>query len=358
VKHTQIWIAVTFWTTSFAGAQTIPRRNVRHFGAFSSVAKGNDLSVAGIFAEARSPTSHSCDGAAVERVSAGYGLFSLRRVKPVLEFLALGHNMDLRPRILYILSTFALAFFFTFPSVASAAETKKEPNPMADPAVQLGEATFKTTCQACHGVGATGGIGPNLIQSPIVGNQKKFKNQADLVIAQGRPDKGMPAFGSQLSASQISDVVVYLHALMKVNELRGGGNEAFLKQVLVGDAAAGKRYFYGQGGCSHCHSSAGDLDGIAKKYDAKALESEFLMPSQNNVMAKVTLPFGKQVEGTLLHQDPFYVAIQTKDGWYRSWPVDTVKVQVKDPLAAHRKLLSEYTNKDIYNVFAYLETLK
>ncbi|MGH9615939.1 MAG: c-type cytochrome [Acidobacteriaceae bacterium] len=266
--------------------------------------------------------------------------------------------MDLMRRILSILSTLAVVFFFTFPYVASAAETKKEPKPMANPAVQRGEAIFKTTCEVCHGEGATGGIGPNLMQSPIVRNPEKFENQVNMVIAQGRPDKGMPGFGSQLSASQISDVVAYLRSLLKANELHGGGNEAFLKQILVGDAAAGKQYFYGQGGCSRCHSPAGALAGIAKKYDAGSLEKEFLLPSQDNVTATITLPSGKQVQGKLLYRDPFYVAIRTEDFSYRSWPVDTVKVQVKDPLKAHRKLLSEYSDKDIYNVLAYLETLK
>lgn len=267
--------------------------------------------------------------------------------------------MNRRQRIISILPALVLAFFFTAPSFAQSAESKAEqPNPMADPAVQRGEATFKTTCQACHGVKAIGGIGPNLVESPIVDNPRKFKDQVNMVIAQGRPTKGMPAFGSQLSASQISDVVAYLHALVTLNELAGGGQEAFLKQILVGNAAAGKQYFDGKGGCSRCHSATGDLAGVAKKYDPKTLEAQFLLPSQDNVTATVTLPSGEQMEGKLLHHDAFYVAIETKDGWYHSWPVDKVKVKVTDPLEAHRKLLSEYTNKDIYNVFAYLETLK
>ena len=37
---------------------------------------------------------------------------------------------------------------------------------------------------------------------------------------------------------------------------------------------------------------------------------------------------------------------------------DAVKVDVKDPLAAHRALLTKYTDSDMHNMLAYLETLK
>ena len=34
------------------------------------------------------------------------------------------------------------------------------------------------------------------------------------------------------------------------------------------------------------------------------------------------------------------------------------KVEVRDPLAEHRRLLAVYTDRDIHNVTAYLVTLK
>ena len=37
---------------------------------------------------------------------------------------------------------------------------------------------------------------------------------------------------------------------------------------------------------------------------------------------------------------------------------DVPKVEVSDPLEPTRKLLSEYTDKDMHNVTAYLVTLK
>jgi cytochrome c oxidase cbb3-type subunit 3 len=54
----------------------------------------------------------------------------------------------------------------------------------------------------------------------------------------------------------------------------------------------------------------------------------------------------------------FDVALRDSSGWYRSWPVDSVKIAVKDPLARHRELLSKYTDADMHNMLAYLETLQ
>jgi cytochrome c oxidase cbb3-type subunit 3 len=35
-----------------------------------------------------------------------------------------------------------------------------------------------------------------------------------------------------------------------------------------------------------------------------------------------------------------------------------VKVDVRDPLKAHRELMKRYTDADMHNLFAYLETLR
>jgi cytochrome c oxidase cbb3-type subunit 3 len=56
--------------------------------------------------------------------------------------------------------------------------------------------------------------------------------------------------------------------------------------------------------------------------------------------------------------DEFNVALRDGTGWYRSWPRDQVKVEVKDPLEKHRQMLYQYTDTDIHNLFTYLETLK
>lgn len=240
-------------------------------------------------------------------------------------------------------------------SVAGGAEK----NPMTAPQVQHGMARFEQSCAVCHGAGATGGMGPDLLESSLVRHDVNG-NLIGNVIQEGRVDKGMPAF-PMMSENDIADIAAYLHARIQVTssvESEGPIGGYSLKDLLTGNAAAGKQYFYGAGKCSTCHSPTGDLAGIAKKYSPADLESSFLDPPSQPVSATVSLPSGQTMRGTLLHLDDFYVAILDRDGHYHSWPLFQVGVHTTDPLAAHRQLLHTYTDKDIHNVFAYLETLQ
>jgi cytochrome c oxidase cbb3-type subunit 3 len=46
-------------------------------------------------------------------------------------------------------------------------------------------------------------------------------------------------------------------------------------------------------------------------------------------------------------------------GRYHSWPLRSgVTVELDDPLHQHLELLHTYTDKDIHDLFAYLETLQ
>ena len=222
-----------------------------------------------------------------------------------------------------------------------------------------GRATFEQSCAQCHGVKATGGTGPNLLGSSLV-RQDQDGNLIGGVIQEGRPDKGMPAFPS-LTSIQIGEIAAFLHARIALANTQPSGEDPEgypLKQLLTGNAEAGREYFDGRGGCATCHSPTGDLAGIASKYSPVELTAVFLHPAHDAVTATVTLRSGRKVTGRLLHDDGFYVAIVDEEGWYRSWPLDEVKVQTKDPLARHLDLLRNYTDKDIHDVFSYLETLK
>jgi hypothetical protein len=52
------------------------------------------------------------------------------------------------------------------------------------------------------------------------------------------------------------------------------------------------------------------------------------------------------------------IGVRDETGWYRSFSRDKVKVELQDPLAAHRKLLDKLTQKDVRNLFAYVYSLK
>jgi cytochrome c oxidase cbb3-type subunit 3 len=77
-------------------------------------------------------------------------------------------------------------------------------------------------------------------------------------------------------------------------------------------------------------------------------------------MVTVTPASGAKVEGHLDRIDDFIVVLTTADGMQRSFTRigDVPKVEIRDPLEAHRNLLTVYTDKDIHDVTAYLVTLK
>jgi cytochrome c oxidase cbb3-type subunit 3 len=237
----------------------------------------------------------------------------------------------------------------------SAAQTGK-PDAVA---AQRGKAQFQSSCGFCHGNDATGSRAPDLLHSAILSHDENG-NLVGSVIRNGRADKGMPAF-SNLKEDQVADIVTFLHfqAYQALHSASVPGDYPLAK-MLTGNAAAGKAYFEGAGGCTGCHSVTKDLAGIAKKYAPVDLQQHMVYPSNKNVerTAVVTLPSGQRFEGKLAELDEFNIGIIDKEGWHQSWPINAVKVEIKDPLAVHRDLMSKYTDADVHNLFAYLETLK
>jgi cytochrome c oxidase cbb3-type subunit 3 len=72
----------------------------------------------------------------------------------------------------------------------------------------------------------------------------------------------------------------------------------------------------------------------------------------------VTRPSGEAVAGTLAYRDEFTIALTDASGAYRSFPTDRVKFTVDDPLEAHVEQLGKYTDADMHNLLAYLQTLR
>ena len=235
--------------------------------------------------------------------------------------------------------------------LAAAATPADRPDPAA---VERGKKEFISACGFCHGNDATGNRAPDLIRSPLV-NHDEQANLLGPLIRAGRPDKGMP--GLPLSSQQISDIATFLH--VRVEEALHSAHvpgDYPLAKLLTGDAKAGQQYFNAK--CKTCHSPTGDLAGIARKYSPIDLQSRFLYPRTQPSTVTVTPRSGRPISGTLEYLDEFDVAMRDSTGVYRSWPREGVKVDVHDPLEAHRELMKKYTDADVHNIFAYLETLK
>src|SRR5205814_8105680 len=142
-------------------------------------------------------------------------------------------------------------------------------------------------------------------------------------------------------------------------EAPGASRSVSVADHQTGDAEAGRRYFNGAGRCAQCHSPTGDLAGLAARLQGLQLLQRMLYPS-NGRAAKVAvdLPSGETVRGALAYRDEFTIALTDDAGRYRSWPAPQVKFKVENPLEAHAEQLGKYTDDDMHNVLAYLQTLR
>ena len=268
------------------------------------------------------------------------------------------HRKRKLAKFLFFLPT--LFFFFGLWNSAARSQSAQD-SAVKDPAVERGRKQFAESCGFCHGPDATGARGPDLVRSPLVAHDVKG-DQIGEVVRRGRPDKGMPPMAN-ITNEQVADIAAFLHARAKESLESAGVPSAYpIEKLLTGNADAGKAFFNGAGGCKNCHSPTGDLAGVAAKYSSIELEARMLYPGHRKARppptATVTLPSGEQIKGQLVHADDFVVGLRDASGWYRSFARDRVKVEIQDPLAAHRELLDKLTQADVHNLFAYLASLK
>ena len=83
-----------------------------------------------------------------------------------------------------------------------------------------------------------------------------------------------------------------------------------------------------------------------------------LYPRDAKSKVAVTLNSGETIAGTLAYLDEFTVGLTDNTGRYRSWPTSEVKFKVDAPVERHAELLAKYTDDDIHNLMAFLQTLR
>lgn len=262
--------------------------------------------------------------------------------------------------------------------VASFPAQQRDP---ADPAVVArGRAIYDTECRSCHGPDLRGGEqgGSNLLRVTLVLNDREGE-LLQPVIQGSHKGRISPA---GLTPDDIKTLAAYIHSVLALSPGQGApplGPARELK-VLIGDAVAGERYFAAR--CASCHSVTGDLKAIgARDLGPAQLQNLWVaggrgggrggrggaqvaqappMTTRRETTVVVTLPTGQKYEGRLERIDDFMVTLTQADGTARSFRRngDVPKVDVRDPLEAHRNLLPIYTDKDIHDVTAYLAGVK
>ena len=226
--------------------------------------------------------------------------------------------------------------------------------------INAGRSAFSGQCGFCHGRDAAGGEGgTDLTRSTLVA-QDVAGDRIGPVVRSGRPDKGMPPF--TLSAPDLAAIVAFLHD-QQANQrlLLGGRRTVDVADLQTGNADAGRSYF--DKSCTTCHSATGDFKGLASRLRGLQLLQRMLYPPSaggRSAPPKVTVTprSGPAVSGQLVYRDEFTIQLTDSQGWNRSWPTSQVTIVVDDPLTAHIEQLDKYTDTDMHNVLAYLQTLK
>jgi len=227
--------------------------------------------------------------------------------------------------------------------------------------IRAGELRFGAQCGFCHGRDAAGGEqGPDLTRSELIAQDVRGDKVGPLVRA-GRVDAGMPSF--KLSDSDLTAIVAYIHQQMDEASTLGGGRRSVEPEDLAtGNAADGRAYFDGAGGCSRCHSATGDLKGIAARYQGLNLFQRMLYPSGRPAPAPpkaiFTLASGQTIVAPVTAEDEFTVTVMDPLGNPQTYQRNAVKVKIENPIVAHFEQLGKYTDASIHNVLAYLDTLK
>jgi mono/diheme cytochrome c family protein len=232
-------------------------------------------------------------------------------------------------------------------------------------AAALGKTLYTAQCITCHGTRARGSErGTDLVRSLTVLHDR-YGSVLGPLLTKDHPN----AKSFTLTSAEIVNLSHFLHQEVN-NTLRTGPFNNVLN-ILVGDPREGKAYFNGPGKCNQCHSTTGDLAHIASKYDPPVLQLKVVFPqtaafgrrsavnASKPVTATVTTAAGESTTGVLEDIDDFNVSLRDKTGQYHSFQRGPgVKVEKHDPYAAHVALLDEYSDKDIHDVVAYLETFK
>ena len=232
--------------------------------------------------------------------------------------------------------------------------------------IDAGRTRFAAQCGFCHGRDATGGeSGPDLTRSALVAEDVRGDKIAPMVRG-GRPDKGMPPF--PLPNPDMMEIVAFIHdAKVKAEALGGGRRRVDIADLQTGDVDAGKAYFNGPGGCVTCHGPTTTIATVGTRYQGLALLQRMLYPGSGGrgstpqpaaPLLTATMTNGDAFTGKLVYRDEFTITLADDEGWTRSWPMKAVKITGDEPLRAHIDQLGKYTDKDMHDVFAYLQSLR
>jgi putative heme-binding domain-containing protein len=230
--------------------------------------------------------------------------------------------------------------------------------------LEKGKQTFELTCSTCHGLDGGGAMGPNIQGIPFRLGVDAVAN----IIKNGMPG-GMPAFGGQLDAHEIKQIVGYLLTVTRKDQGK-----------VTGDPEAGKRV-YASSGCAHCHMIAGEggdsgpeLTTVGQLRGPNYLRNTILYPGTDLPQEHVFLESGGRLEflfvhavtkdgrtweGTRVAEDSLHIVLEDAEGNFHSFRKDQLRELQKEPgKSTMPSMKGKLTNTEMNDLVAYLASLK
>src|SRR5260370_41322817 len=216
-----------------------------------------------------------------------------------------------------------------------------------------GQKLYGSHCAGCHGADARGtDRGPGLAANKRV--RARSVEQLRIFIRDGVPDAGMRGF--DLPREQLYALPALLRSL----------NAPAAESVAVGDATAGKQFFFGKGQCASCHMVRGggkavgpDLSDAGAKWSVDELRQALLNPNAHIApgfeMVTVKLKDGQAIRGFAKNRSNFDIVVQDMEGRFHSLPQDRVPAieEEKQSLMQPVKASAD----EMQNLIAYLGRL-
>lgn len=228
--------------------------------------------------------------------------------------------------------------------------------------IAMGKQLFAANCASCHGVDASGQLGPNL--HGVV--QRRGEQGVFGIVRNGMG--GMPPVSS-INDQRVWQVIGYVRTL----------GESGSMEAATGDPEKGKAV-YEANGCSTCHTigtTGGgvgpQLTTIGRSRAPKYLHNFLLDPGKNPppdmtlperagntgyLLVHVVTKDGHEMTGIRVNEDTFELTLRDVGGHFYTY--DKTKLKTIEPQPG-KSVMPSYSNlsaTDLDNLVAYLSSLK
>jgi cytochrome c oxidase cbb3-type subunit 3 len=251
-------------------------------------------------------------------------------------------------------SSFLALMFFLTAIGAFPQDEKKNPFAGNPKAIEQGMNLYRFRCAVCHGMDGRGERATDRVEML----HQKSDLQIHRTIERGIPGTEMPA--APLFGDEIWMLISYLRTLGGAAPITEPG----------GDAAQGKKIFWGKGGCNVCHMIDGEggrlgpvLSRIGAARSQTALTREIRNPSElitpGYEPVTVITRDGKRIRGCRKSEDAFSIQMMDNGEELRSF----LKKDLREVIEESQSLMPNYgpdrlTNAELRDLLRYLGTLR